>query len=311
MTVFTEPFRDLVPFMDAQRLRTPRGLAWLATLVPRPHHNLLLLALQHVFQLNATMWTEGVWEIAKARNSPTKFLLTDCPVTFYNAKAFPNSQTCMFPGDVPLEEIGTRTIFPLDLETCLIVTHVQHVRDPGANPRRSRVNARSYAQAIKHLGHIQYGRELGELEVLRINYILKRRATRYVAAVERDWLYPEAHFAVPHWSKLDDDWFLLPNLFKVPFSTGIVVGYDDRPSIVVDEYGHPKEHPHYNDKGREARELRASEKAKIEWAIKREGKSVSHIHKSLGDASYDKYMKDRLMEHRSRPPDQSRQRPKR
>jgi hypothetical protein len=44
---------------------------------------------------------------------------------------------------------------------------------------------------MKNLLDTQFGRELEEDEVLRINYILKRRATRYIAAAEEEWLYPE------------------------------------------------------------------------------------------------------------------------
>jgi len=58
-------------------------------------------------------------------------------------------------------------------------------------PTEFRENSRYYDQTMKHVGDIQYGRELEEDEVLRINHILKQRATRYIAAVDRDWLYPE------------------------------------------------------------------------------------------------------------------------
>jgi hypothetical protein len=46
--------------------------------------------------------------------------------------------------------------------------------------------------------------------VLRTNYILKRRATRYVAAAEEEWLYPERRVSTTDWPQLDDDWFLFP-----------------------------------------------------------------------------------------------------
>lgn len=71
---------------------------------------------------------------------------------------------------------------------------------------------------MKYLGEIQFGRELAEDEVLRINYILKRRATRYVAASQREWLFPEARVPTTDWRALDDDLFLLPHVWKVGFS---------------------------------------------------------------------------------------------
>jgi len=44
--------------------------------------------MQRIFQAHTTMWTEGVWEIVGARQSATKFIVSDNPVTFFNAKAF-------------------------------------------------------------------------------------------------------------------------------------------------------------------------------------------------------------------------------
>ena len=69
---------------------------------------------------------------------------------------------------------------------------------------------------MKHLGTIQFGRELEEDEVLRINYILKKRATRYVAAAEEEWLYPERRVSTTEWANLDNDWFMLPHLWDNP-----------------------------------------------------------------------------------------------
>jgi hypothetical protein len=256
------------------------------------------MVLRSVFQLHATMWTEGVWEIVHARDSPTKFLLTDNPVTFYNSKAFPGSVGCTYPGDVGLGDVGTRTIFPMGAETCLIITHVQFVRDPWTNPRRPRVNARSYSTGMKHLGHIQFGRELVEDEVLRINLILKQRATRYVAAVEEEWLYPERRASTTLWSKLDHDWFLFPHMYKVPFSGGVIVGYEDGSSFVVDEHGRQRDHPEYQDKGLHDYEWKQHLKAKLAWAIKREGKAVARVDERLNGNVGDLVMADDLAAHR-------------
>ena len=96
------------------------------------------------------------------------------------------------------------------LDSCLILTHLQLARNPKSTPTGHRENARYYDQTMKHLGEIQFGRELEEDEVVRINYILKKRATRYIAAAEKEWLYPERHVSATDWSLLDDDWFLLP-----------------------------------------------------------------------------------------------------
>ena len=256
--------------------------------------------MKNVFQYHATMWTEGVWEIVYARKSPTKFLLTDQPVTFHNAKAFPNSDVCTYPCDVDLGDVGTRTIFPLGLESCLIITHLQLVRNPWVNPRKLRVNARSFVSTICDLSAIQFGRELEEDEVLRINLILKRRATRYIAAIEEEWLYPENNASKTHWSKLDDDWFLFPHLYKVPFSGGIIVGHKDGTSWAIDEHGRTRDHPNYQDERLRDREWIQHDKARITWAIKREGRSVAHVDEFRDDSVHDKIMRDELEANRKK-----------
>jgi len=115
----------LPQYMDAQRMRTPRGLEWFQSLTDIGDRNQTLFVMQRLFQLNTTMWTEGIWEIVRARQSPTKLIVTDEPVTFYNSKVFPESKVGKYPGDVGLDKIGTRTLFPLDIDSCLLITHVQ------------------------------------------------------------------------------------------------------------------------------------------------------------------------------------------
>jgi hypothetical protein len=56
-----------------------------------------------------------------------------------------------------------------------------------------------------NLTQIQFGRELDESEVLKINLILKKSAKKFIASGEEELLYPEKHIDI-HWTKLDDDW---------------------------------------------------------------------------------------------------------
>jgi hypothetical protein len=293
-----EAFQDLVQYMDAQRFPTPRGLDWLRNATSISDQNLTLLAMQQLFPFHATMWTEGVWEIVNAGRSPTRFLLSDEPVTFFNAGVFPGSRECAHPKDASLGDVGTRTLFPLGMDKCLIITHVQLVRDPWANPKRSRVNARAYQQTIADLRAIQFGRDLSEEEVLRINYILKKRATRYIAAIDEEWLYPEWRLSTTHWSKLDQDWFLLPHLWKVKFSAGIAVGYAGGRSWAMDEYGRSSRHPEYEDKQLRDREWILHLKARKEWAMRRRGRSVAHVDKSDHDEVGDQLMEEFLAKER-------------
>jgi Protein of unknown function (DUF4238) len=267
-----EPFDAIVPYMDAQRFRSPRGIDYLKSMTDIRDQNLALFTLQAVYLYNATMWTEGVWEIVSARQSPTKFLLTDEPVSFYNAGAFPGSKDCLYPNDVALKDIGTRTIFALGRDDCLIITHTQLVRDPWTAPRRPRANARAYKLALAKFTDFQFGRELEEDEVLRINVILKKRATRYIAAANEERLYPERRASTTHWSKIDHDWFLLPNPYLVKYGGEIIIGYQDGGSWATDEYGRNPGHPNY-DKREVGWDRHLENRAA--WAAKRAGRSFS------------------------------------
>ena len=282
-----EAFNSMLPYMSAQRFRTRRGLDYLRHITKMRDQTTVLLFMRNVFQANGTMWTESVWEIARARQSPTKFIVTDEPVTFYNAKVFPLSPKIPYPLDVELSDVGTRTIFPLSLDACLIITHIQFTRDPWRNPRHTRTNARSFDNTMFDLRSIQTDRELDEDEVRRINFILKRRATRYIAAAEEGWLYPEKSASVTHWSKLDEDWFLFPNLYKVNFSGGMVMGYKDGSAWAGDEYGRSPSHPEYQDKSQFKKEWDSAQKAKFAWALKREGRSIARDHDDHNDIGDD------------------------
>lgn len=147
---------------------------------------------------------------------------------------------------------------------------------------------------MKHLLYMQFGRELEEDDVLRINFILKYRATRYIAAAEEEWLYPERCASTSNWHSLDDDWFLFPHLYKVPFTTGILAGYKDGSRWAQDEYGRQPYHPSYNDENLRALEWHTHRLAQIQWAKKRLGRSVAHIDKFEHDEVHDKLMQDDL-----------------
>jgi hypothetical protein len=289
-----EAFQSLPQYMDAQRFRTPRGLDFLRSIVNTRDSNETLLAMRQLYRFHTTMWLEGVWEIVRARQSPTKFIVTDEPVTFFNRRAFPSELA--YPRDVGLEKIGTRTLFPLGPDACLVITHLQLVRNPWAKPTTNRVNARAYQNTMVSMLETQFGRELDEDEVLRVNYILKRRATRYIAAAEEEWLHPERRVSTTDWAKLDDDWFLLPNLYKVPFHAEIMVGHEDGSVWAADEYGRNPGNPKYKDPKLHEEEWIRHEHAEREWGKKRAGKSVAHIDEFRHDNVFDKIMEEHLAE---------------
>lgn len=288
-------FQKLLVYMSAQRFRTPRGLDLLKSLVGTADNSKALQTLSAAYQMYGAMWTEGVWEVVSADNTKTKFIVTDNPVTFYNKRGFPGSPYCHYPRDVTLDCVGTRTIFPLRNDRCLIITHTQYVRNPDLNPLQSRINARLFDEAMFDLRAVQTGRQLEEDEVLRINYILKKRAHRYIAAGEQEWLYPEEFASATHWSRLDDDWFLFPHLFKVTFSGGTAVGYRDGSSMAWDEHGRRRDQRGYRDEKLHQAEWKSHLKAQREWAIKRRGKSVGHV--AQWDHVGDSGMKRAIAEH--------------
>jgi hypothetical protein len=151
------------------------------------------------------------------------------------------------------------------------------------------------------LRSIQTDRELEEDEVRRINFILKRRATRYIASAEEEWLYPEKFASVTHWSKLDHDWFLFPNLYNVTFSGGFAVGYNDGSSWAADEYGRTPRHRDYQNKAQLDREFATFEKAKLARVIKREGHSLARDHDDWTDVNT-KIMRQDLAKYRAKLP---------
>jgi hypothetical protein len=289
-----EAFRDLIMYMGAQRFRTPRGLDWMKRQMGAKDQTRALIAMSNLFELYGTMWLEGVWELVKAGKSATKFIISDEPITFFNRRIYPSEDA--YPGGEELSKVGTRTIFPLSPETCAIVTHVQLARNPNVNPLEIRINARAFQQAVAKLTDLQFGRELEEEEVLRINYILKRRATRYIASGNKKWLYPERHLGEISWAKLDNDWFLFPHLWKIPFTAEIVMGFKNGRAWGMDEYGRTPGNPDYKDQDRHDRDWVSFQYAKLEWARKRAGKALAHVddtmrEDSVGDSMMTDYLR--------------------
>ncbi len=288
-----ETFRELIMYMGAQRFRTPRGLEWITRQMGAKNQTQALIFMRNLFGLYGTMWMEGVWEFAKAKKSPTKFIISDEPITFFNRKIYPAEEA--YPGREDLSKVGTRTLFPLGPETCVIVTHVQLTRNPHVDSLQVRINARAFQQTLAKLTDLQFGRELEEQEVLRINYMLKRRATRYIASSNREWLYPERRMGIVSWEKLDEDWFLFPHLWKIPFTSEIVMGFNDGTAWGVDEYGRMPGNPKFRDQEQHERDWITCQNAKHEWAKKRAGKAVARVDNSMredevGDGLMSKYL---------------------
>lgn len=62
---------DLMMYMSTQKLRTPKGLDWLATQVRASDRNDVLDRMPELRSLYGAIWAESVWQIADASASPT------------------------------------------------------------------------------------------------------------------------------------------------------------------------------------------------------------------------------------------------
>ncbi len=124
-----------------------------------------------------------------------------------------------------------------------------------------------------------------------------RWATKYIAAADEESLYPERRVGNIHWTNLDSDWFLLPNPWKVGFTTGIMVGYKGGGARGMDEYGRNPWHPNYQDEERRTFERRRRHVAEREWAKRRLGKSLARVVDQMREDSVaDKMMNEYLQE---------------
>jgi hypothetical protein len=188
-------------------------------------------------QLFCAIWYESVWLVADARNSATKFIVSDHPVTVYNRQRGPRSQRCRSDDDPDIWLNGTHTLFPLSLDRILILTNLSWVRNPYQSATRERPNPDPLRSAIFSMLNIQTERHLTEEEVRQINFVLKTRARKYIAAGREEWLYPEKHVSKSDWATFGNGYLLMPDPRSVPFTREMYMGFSDGTSTAFDEYG--------------------------------------------------------------------------
>lgn len=229
-------FGKFFEYLDAQKLRTPKGLDWIRARYPRLSQLQLMLEMQHLRQMHCTMWIEAVREIVSAEESEVKFILTDHPVTIYNPACPPEAVQCRYPDDPLITLKGSQTIFPLDLNHCLILTNLEYARQPTqCELLTNRTNARHFGQTISRFDTIIRTRKLKPEDVIAINYILKARARRFVAGSSREWLYPERTIQET-WAEAGK--CLLPPENELwHFGGEMYIGYKDGSTHYQDEFG--------------------------------------------------------------------------
>jgi hypothetical protein len=229
-------FIKFFEYLDAQKIRTPKGLDWIKTKYSRLTQQQLMLEMQKIRQMHCTMWVEAIREIVSAEDSDIKFLITDHPITIYNPDCPPNSTYCKYPRDPAIAFKGSQTIFPLDINHCLILTNLEYAQNPLSNDLLlNRTNARHFGQTIAHIDTLIRSRKLNEKEVKTINYILKARARKYIAAAKKEWLSPEVDIQ-ENWPQLGK--VLLPPKNELHhFGGEIYVGYENGTSQYQDALG--------------------------------------------------------------------------
>lgn len=235
LSAMHDAFEDFFEYLDAQKLRTPKGLDWIKSRYTSLDQLQLMSEMQGLRFMHCTMWAEGVREIVSAEQSDVKFIVSDHPVTVYNAAVPPTSSQCAYPDDPPLEWVGTQTIFPLDSDTCLILTHLEYAQGPkSVSPTAPRTHARYRGQGLVRTDAFIRTRTLSRDEVIAINHLLKSRARRYVAASNNEWLYPEKSFT-GGWQDIAQ--MLLPRDELWRFGGEIYVGHADGSTQYQDAFG--------------------------------------------------------------------------
>jgi len=230
-----ESFQDFFEHMAAQKLRTPKGLDWIRSCYGALDQIDLMVEMQALRLMQCTMWAEGVREVVSAADSDVKFIVTDHPVTVYNAEIDPASPDCAYPLDPMVSSLGTQTVFALDADTCLIFTHLEYAKEPDRQDlTRLRTNARHLGVGMTRTDAFIRERRLSRDEVIAINHLLKSRAKRCIAASNKEWLYPERHFS-GSWAQIAK--VLLPKADLWRFGGEIYVGYKDGSSGYWDEHG--------------------------------------------------------------------------
>lgn len=184
--------QQLFDYLGAQKLRTPKGLDWIRSRYPALDQVELLVEMQQLRQMFGSVWVEGVREIVSAEGAQVKFIVSDHPVTSFNAALAAIPGALGYPNDASILLNGTQTVFALDANHCLILTHVPYAKAPHeVSSLRKRTNARHFGHTIMRTDALIRERRLSSDEVIAINHLLKQGARNYLAAGELEWLYPE------------------------------------------------------------------------------------------------------------------------
>lgn len=228
-------FENLFEYIDIQKLRTPKGLAWLEEQYPSLSQNQLMMEMQAIRMMHCAIWTEGVREIVSAEDSNVKFILSDHPVTVFNSEAPPGSTMSTFPLEPGIELKGTQTLFPLDRNCCLILTNLEYAENHAVDLLSKRTFARRFGTSMVRTDAFIRSRKLTNKEVEGVNRVICTRAHQFVAAGNKDWL-PEAVTDAQTWKTLGET-LLPPSNELFGFGGEMYVSYENGDVHYQDAFG--------------------------------------------------------------------------
>jgi hypothetical protein len=198
-----------------------------------------------------------VREIVSAEDADVKFIVSDHPITIYNHAAPPEARACAYPNDPTIAAKASQTLFPLTRNFCLILTNLEYARDPSTSALDKRTFARNYRQSMARTDAFIRTRKLSSQEVARINYVLKARARRYIAAGRKEWLYPEDSVS-ERWGELRKT--LLPPKEEVwQFGGEMFVRFKDGHVHYQDEFGRTEKQRDFLKKDLPTKPLRSGD----------------------------------------------------
>jgi hypothetical protein len=236
LSALTKRFQELFDFISVQQLRTPKGLDWLRRNYQRLNQLELMLELQALRQMNCTMWFECVREVVSASESKVKFMVSDHPVVTFNSGLHLDADEWRYPNDPPIDWKGTQTIFPLDADSCLILTNLEYAKNAQLKDLTTkRTHARAFGDTIARTDNTIFGRKLTEDDVHSINKLIAWRAKRYLGGSSRESL--DASIEGP------PDVARLAAILRPPedelwhFGGTVYVGFADGTSKSWDEFG--------------------------------------------------------------------------
>ena len=251
-----EALENLMMYMSTQKLRTPKGLDWLVAQAGVRNRGDVLDHLTTLRTVYGAIWAESVWQIADASGSPTKFIVSDHPVTVYNRSCAPGHPYCKSANDPDIRLHATHTLFPLSSERLLILTNRSWACNPRRPPVEPRANPDLFRGAMFNFLEIQTRRALSEPDVQKINCIIKRRAYRYIAAGREKWLYPERHVKF-NWRAIGDEHLLMPDPRSLHPGAEIVLGYAGGRTEAMDTAGRRPGDRRFGHEARSAQEIHA------------------------------------------------------